>query len=417
MAVQVMAFLSLLVHLSVEQKHDIETLTGDVVHDIVKKHFSSFKCIGVITDRHSIIPQFLPKDIDVVQIEMSSKVMEINSQFWEDLDSVTKDFEILLRTTMDFHCFGYIVQVWNYKSVIYSLARSQQRGSLRVLFVPVIHFLENVKTIVEQQPTEEVFRLKQLSNIPDIVVIKLSPPSCAGHFRSLYTEECGLEDRFENVKNRSESVMEFVTHKFVGKTGTEEILLDTWSSNLNDRLWLDKLYKNKLFDLEGKELKMAVLNYTHSVIMREGRKPEGRDMRIMEQFIKRNNFTMTLLDYREFIVGDIHENGTGAGILGKVADERANMAFVGLLAEWPWILNWTSYSEVYTKASITGLMPVPKLLPRWRTVFRPFSSKIWMATGNVFLVSSVATYGIAKISDKFFGKYSFSSSSASYHHH
>ncbi|KAJ9590100.1 hypothetical protein L9F63_016779 [Diploptera punctata] len=201
--------------------------------------------------------------------------------------------------------------------------------------------------------------------------------------------------------NCSRIVVQFVTHKFVGKTGTEEILLDVWHSDDNANISLDNLYRDKVQNLEGKLLTMSVTNYKPYVILREGQEREGLDMRIMAEFIKKINFTMELMDYSKFIVGTIYENGSGFGMLGRVADERADIGFAGIYGSWPFVLNWTSYSTSYTRGCITGLMPIPKLLPRWHTVFISFSKQIWLATICTFFISSVATYIIAKLSAKF----------------
>ena len=404
----------LLIKTSLESQSDTEKLLGNVVHDIVDRHFSNLNCICIITDQNSHLAQFMPRYIATVQIKMPDDVKETDSPFWDDLDSQSKNFELLLRSTIDRNCFSYVIQVSNYKSIIYSIVRttkfSKQRGEFRILFVPVLHTTWSGDISVEQQSMDDVFTLKQLSNIPNIVVIKLTPPSCPQKSRLIYK----MDNEFENfqpgnITNEifrcSETLIEFVTHKFVGKNGTEEILLDVWSNNLTDRLWLDNLYKDKLIDMEGKELTIATVDYVPYVVIEEGKEAEGLEMRVITQLSKELNFTMLVINDVEFLWGKIYENGSGNGILGRVAENTAHFAFSATYASWAIIYNWTEFSHSYLRAALNGITPAPKLLPRWHTVIVPFSRQIWVATLVMFLVSSFATHGVAVFSTRFFGLY------------
>ncbi|KAJ9590102.1 hypothetical protein L9F63_016781 [Diploptera punctata] len=373
--------------------------------------FSNFKCVGIITDYDSNIAQLLPKNVEVVQLRMSSQVKEINTQIWEELDNITKEFEYILRSAINLKCFGYIIQVSNYKSVVYSFARttkfSVQRGHLRLLFVPVIYISNNGETIIHQQSLDEVFSLKQMNNIPDVVVIKFTPSLFSNNVKLFSKDEYEKENeefnRNSTNDNRSQTAIEFVTHKCVGKASSEEILLDVWYSNDKTNSWIENLFKDKLNDMEGKELVIATVDYLPYVVIEKGKEPDGLEMRIIAELSKQMNFTMVVIDDEEFLWGTIFENGSGNGILGRVAEDTAHFAFSATYASWFFVYNYTEFSHSYLRAALNGIMPAPQLLPRWHTVIIPFSSQIWIATLIMFLVSSIATYIVATFSTRFLG--------------
>ena len=396
--------LSFLIRRTLLLPHDVEFTLGHSAHDIVEKHFSHLQCIGLITDHHSHIAQFLPKTVQTLQIRMSPDVQQTDTQFWEELDDATKDFESLLRSSMEFGCFGYIIQVTNHKSVMYSLARttkfSLQRGELRLLLVPALHTSSTGELLVEQQSFDQVFGLKQLNNIPDIVVIKMTPPSCSQKWWLFHRLTYAVQKT-----NCSQTMLQFLTHKFVGTTGTEPILLETWSSGGYNSLALDNLYKDKLLDMQGKEVRVSVVHYVPYVVFVKGERLDGLESRIVIELSKMLNFTISVMTDEEFLWGTIYENGSGNGILGSEAEEISDMSFAAEYGSWYFAWNWTEFCVSYVRAEMEGLMPAPKLVPLWHNVYVPFSPQVWLATLTTFIASSLATFLVAQCCATILGLY------------
>jgi hypothetical protein len=83
------------------------------------------------------------------------------------------------------------------------------------------------------------------------------------------------------------------------------------------------------------------------------------------------------------------------------------MADVGFAALYSWhsTFLWTDYTTSYSTAGVMCLVPKPKMLPTWMSLWLPFSPVMWTAVVVSIVVITLALYMFAKASSRYFGMY------------
>ena len=100
--------------------------------------------------------------------------------------------------------------------------------------------------------------------------------------------------------------------------------------------------------------------------------------------------------------GEVFDNGTGNGVLGFVAMDKADIGFSAYYA-------WTSgYKAVdfpvsHMRSSVTMVTARPELLPGWMVPVMPFSGVVWGAVGACFVGATYTLYKLQKFVDKHLG--------------
>lgn len=89
-------------------------------------------------------------------------------------------------------------------------------------------------------------------------------------------------------------------------------------------------------------------------------------------------------------------------LTGMVAEDQVDVGFAGLYY-WYSTFLWTDYTTALSSSGITCLVPKPKLLPSWMSLWLPFSAVMWIAVGVSILIITVVFYTLAKASNKCLG--------------
>jgi hypothetical protein len=89
-------------------------------------------------------------------------------------------------------------------------------------------------------------------------------------------------------------------------------------------------------------------------------------------------------------------------VAGIVAEDRADVGFAGLYY-WYSTFLWTDYTTALSTSGVTCLVPKPKMLPSWMSLWLPFSTVMWAAVGVSILVITVVFYTLDKASNRYLG--------------
>ncbi|KAL1378321.1 hypothetical protein pipiens_004018 [Culex pipiens pipiens] len=77
--------------------------------------------------------------------------------------------------------------------------------------------------------------------------------------------------------------------------------------------------------------------------------------------------------------GTIYENWTGNGIVGTLAERRADVG-IGSLLSWWTSHQYLGFTAVLRKVGIGCFVPRPHLIPTWKTVALVFSPTVWICS-------------------------------------
>ncbi|PSN47912.1 Ionotropic receptor 41a8 [Blattella germanica] len=233
---------------------------------------------------------------------------------------------------------------------------------------------------------------------------------------STYTEKIGriISNKIQTNKNVNRiiqtftdvsfGVLKFITHKFVGENPAEELLLESWSSDQDEFPSVSQLFPDKTQNLLGKSLVVAAVDYTpYSVLGKDINSSDGVEVRLLAEFSKQINFTWEFLAENVNLWGTVHPNGSGHGVIGDVAEGKADIGISAIISTIYLIWNWTDFGTPHMSSATTGVVPAPTILPRWHTLILPFSTEIWVAMGVTFLVSAFGTYCVSRLAHKFLG--------------
>ncbi|EDS44679.1 conserved hypothetical protein [Culex quinquefasciatus] len=90
--------------------------------------------------------------------------------------------------------------------------------------------------------------------------------------------------------------------------------------------------------------------------------------------------------------GTIYENWTGNGIVGTLAERRADVG-IGSLLSWWTSHQYLGFTAVLRKVGIGCFVPRPHLIPTWKTVALVFSPTVWICS-VLSVVCCIAMYDL-----------------------
>ncbi|XP_055604897.1 uncharacterized protein LOC129753122 [Uranotaenia lowii] len=203
-------------------------------------------------------------------------------------------------------------------------------------------------------------------------------------------------NRIELITNRFSDIQNF----------NEPILLDWFDPGNDTFAYGFDLFPDKINDLRGRYLKLAIFNYSpytrwnmvnsseesnadygHDAILAI----DGTENLLVLEFCERYNCTLEISLDEEGEWGEIYDNRTGNGIIGAVVERRADIG-VGALYSWYHEFTFLSLSKPISRSGITCITPKPKQLSSWMIPILPFASTLWLAVFVTFvLVGFIAT--------------------------
>lgn len=125
---------------------------------------------------------------------------------------------------------------------------------------------------------------------------------------------------------------QLITHKYRGTDGAEPVLLDTWVSN-KGFLQGSNLFPDKLHHLMGKPFYVTTLPYPPFVVLDIVSEPpvhDGFEFRIVKEFVRKHQMKIVGVYDLDNWWGEIWENGSGNGLSGLVAEDKADVAFAAV---------------------------------------------------------------------------------------
>ncbi|XP_062556996.1 uncharacterized protein LOC134221839 [Armigeres subalbatus] len=193
------------------------------------------------------------------------------------------------------------------------------------------------------------------------------------------------------------------TNRFITQDRYSDlILLDEYIPSLGTFLYENDLFPQKLHNMEGRYLRLAIFNY-HPYTMWEElnstggsnadyeQQPvlnvDGTESRIFLEFCAKYNCTLDISLDEANEWGEIFDNRTGNGIIGAVVEHRADIG-VGALYSWHHESIYLTLSKPISRSGITCITPMPKLLNGWLIPILPFSQNLWIAVLSTFLFMS-----------------------------
>ncbi|ALC48029.1 Ir76a, partial [Drosophila busckii] len=208
------------------------------------------------------------------------------------------------------------------------------------------------------------------------------------------------------------SVFDIKTNRFVGEGryfGTlpkpaEMVLLQRFDAKVGRIIWNSgSVMKNKLKNLQGREVVLCLFNYKPFMLLDYERKPtlydralndskafaEGTEVRIMLEFCEKHNCTIQVDTTEKSEWGNIYSNVTGYGLMGMILDRRNDYGMGGLFI-W---LDAYRYMEMTTyvgRSGITCLVPAPHRVISWTLPMRPFQASLWLCVVSYLLLECIA---------------------------
>ncbi|KXJ76291.1 glutamate receptor U1-like [Aedes albopictus] len=180
------------------------------------------------------------------------------------------------------------------------------------------------------------------------------------------------------------------------------ILLDTFVPSLGTFIHGNDLFPNKLHDLGGRYLRLAIFKYNPYTIWQEvnstaesnanyEQQPvlsiDGTESKLFLEFCSKYNCTLDISLDEAGEWGEIFDNRTGNGIIGAVVERRADVG-VGALYSWHHESIYLALSKPISRTGVTCITPKPKLLSGWLIPVLPFSLNLWIAVLSTFLCMS-----------------------------
>lgn len=200
--------------------------------------------------------------------------------------------------------------------------------------------------------------------------------------------------------------MEFLTTKYIGRNKTEGLELISLSKlTLDSFLSSSKLniFPPKLANVEGREIILAIFNYMPYVLWKEVDEIQsnahekvngtpllidGTENWIFLEFCKKINCSLTISLDEAGEWGEIRDNWTGNGIIGAVAEKRADIG-VGALYSWFHESLFLSLSKPISRTGVTCITPKPHLIDPITTPIIPFTSTLWLAVVLCLIINSI----------------------------
>nr|AXY83436.1 putative ionotropic receptor 7 [Conopomorpha sinensis] len=288
------------------------------------------------------------------------------------------EFTERLLSLSDNGCSDYLVQMEQPELFMAAMKNVTHNGSVRrsdrkLVFLPT-----------EQNNTINLLDLLNLDEALHFANILLVVPgnSVTNDKESVEMLECSSYD--------------FVTHKFVGEDVDirNKHFIGSWNSCSGFSDEMTNLFPHDMTDMKGRSLSVAAFTYEPYSIFDIDKNIEisgqdGIEVRIIDEFCR-------LLNCKALFVGDdggewgeIFENGTGNGVLGKVAEDRADVAITALYL-WYDAFTVLDFSLTTVRTAITCITPSPRILVSWQMPLMPFTWTMWGLIIGVFLFAALA---------------------------
>lgn len=247
---------------------------------------------------------------------------------------------------------------------------------------------------------------RTIQHFPNKKIIILISPESDSSVMKQFVEHRAIHD----VPNllflfpASADRIDLFTNRFTSRDNSNDlILLDTYILSQNTFVHGNNLFPDKLKDLEGKYVRLAIFNYSPYTLWNEvnstdefnayyDQKPvlftDGTESRVFLEFCARFNCSLDISLDEAGEWGEIFDNRTGNGIIGAVVERRADVG-VGALYSWFHESMFLALSKPISRTGVTCITPKPSLLSGWMIPILPFSMYLWIAVLTTFVVTTI----------------------------
>jgi hypothetical protein len=310
-----------------------------MTHSIILSHFGNAPCVGIVTEINPNIVDYVPKSLSRFHIQIGGKEEDSSSLNLQESDTLnyaslkngTLKFQELLVESLNAGCPMYVIQVSNPKAVIHCFARASRRALFRAnrqyLFLPVLKEGSDISDSSNMN-IENIFTMKQMDYMPDIVVARVTPsmnkPKAnsinVDHFCTSWNTKSLTFCNASNSKQRecvgnnyskiarimsSEFKIELLTHSFIGPESSKSLLLDVWLPGTDgcggEFLNSADLFYDKTRNVKGKELTLVTWHYPPFIILDFDSTPpiyDGIEFRVIREFMRYINCTFRQVSSR-----------------------------------------------------------------------------------------------------------------------
>nr|APZ81414.1 ionotropic receptor 41a.3 [Adelphocoris lineolatus] len=348
-----------------DNKHTI--LLGSLEKSVITQYFHKDKCIVLIVE----------DDTWTTNKELEHYYSLLSLILVSSIDICRDPYLVeSIVSAIDSGCYSYILRVAEPKCVLKSWGESQlsynvhtfQRVSPK-MFATISNHQKDGSKIVD-----EFYSLPEAELSSNIVVAVFGNESLEWPV-TIYTNNF-----YEPMSSADRE---------------PKVFLDRWNELNGFELQAD-LYADKILDLQGKELKVAVVDLLPYA---ELRRFIGQEAQILKHFCAHRNCTIKGIT-DEWFWGEIFENGSGNGLLGMVFDGRADFGIAGVYG-WASVFRHTEFSASYLHSGVTLLVPKPVKVGGWLIPIFPFSSEMWLAYILSVIVAGISMHIITMATIKY----------------
>ncbi|XP_023212034.1 glutamate receptor ionotropic, delta-1-like [Centruroides sculpturatus] len=112
--------------------------------------------------------------------------------------------------------------------------------------------------------------------------------------------------------------------------------------------------------------------------------------RIIQQKLR---FSYVIVKPIDEIIGDLAENGSWTGLIGKIANQEADISTIGLAIS-PIRYPYIKYSSVLTFQPTVFLIKAPKEIADWNSLMKPFSLEMWICVSLAVFIFGLILHKI-----------------------
>ena len=143
----------------------------------------------------------------------------------------------------------------------------------------------------------------------------------------------------------------------------------------NTSLGIRKLFKSKFSDMKGYTFRVAALAYP-PYLMKNGDKYSGYEILQLEAMGSMLNFTYQTIEPPDGQWGTAGPNGTWTGLIGHSLYGHTNwsMGMLSLTEDREAVID---FSTPFYFDGISFMAPLPKELPKYLAIFKPFLGQVW----------------------------------------
>ncbi|XP_061400435.1 uncharacterized protein LOC133336154 [Musca vetustissima] len=210
---------------------------------------------------------------------------------------------------------------------------------------------------------------------------------------------------------KNSSQFNIKTNKFVGSffEKPHELLQMTQFDALTGRFEpnVDLSLKNKLQNLQGREIIVGAFDYRPFMVVDFHSVPEnydhaednlrhlvhidGTEMRIVHTFCELYNCSVQVDTSEKSEWGMVYPNYTADGLLGLIVEGKTHM---GMGAFFQWYIAYRSIEQTtfLGRSGVTCLVPVPTRVTTWALPISPFTYTLWLAVAFCLFLEAFALF-------------------------